>query len=164
MADNDWDTVTRIGSKARGPGSGGADRERVVRGNSALNAAKRSGAVVATEKKYGGANSKSGVEGQHLTKVDRSDDIIKPKLVPMTVARAISNKRAQTLDSKGKAMTQDELASKSGVNKSLLKDIEAGRAVYEVGPLRKLENFLNIQLLGGDIGSPKFGNKKKEQK
>ena len=59
MADNDWDTVTRIGSKARGPGSGGVDRERVVRGSSALNAAKRSGAVVATEKKYGGTNSVS---------------------------------------------------------------------------------------------------------
>lgn len=56
MADQDWDNVTRIGSKVRGPGSGGVDRERVVKGKSAINAAQRSGAIVGTEKKYATAN------------------------------------------------------------------------------------------------------------
>ena len=55
----DWESVTRIGSKARGPGSGGVDRERVVKGKSAINAAQRSGAIIGTEKKYGGANAVS---------------------------------------------------------------------------------------------------------
>jgi putative transcription factor len=58
MADQDWDNVTRIGSKARG-GAGGGDREKVIKGKSAVNAAARSGAILGTEKKYASANAVS---------------------------------------------------------------------------------------------------------
>jgi putative transcription factor len=56
MADQDWNSVTRIGSKARG-GGGAVDRERVVKGKSALNAAQRSGNIIGTEKKFGTSNA-----------------------------------------------------------------------------------------------------------
>jgi putative transcription factor len=54
---SDWDQVTKIGSKARGGAAG--PRETVIKGNSALNAAQRSGGIVATEKKFATANVSS---------------------------------------------------------------------------------------------------------
>jgi putative transcription factor len=54
---DEWDSVTKIGSRARAPGSG--PRETVVKGKSALNAAMRTGGIVATEKKFGTTNAVS---------------------------------------------------------------------------------------------------------
>ena len=50
---SDWETPLKIGSKH----SGTTQRETVVKGKSALNAAKRTGSVVATEKKYAVGNA-----------------------------------------------------------------------------------------------------------
>jgi Multiprotein bridging factor 1 len=63
MADGDWDSVTRIGSKNRG---GPVQRETVVKGRSALNAAQRSGMVIGTEKKYATGNVVSSLSFEDL--------------------------------------------------------------------------------------------------
>ncbi|KAF2093821.1 MBF1-domain-containing protein [Rhizodiscina lignyota] len=157
---DDWDTVTKIGSKVR-TGGGNTSKEKVIRGESALNAARRSGADVATEKKYGGTNSRGGTEGQHLTKVDRSDDIVKPKTIGTAVGDAIKKARADAKNDKGNPMTQKDLATKINQTPTIVADFERGSAPPNEKILIDMEKVLKVHLRGKNIGEPKVFGKKK---
>ncbi|GAB7350041.1 hypothetical protein MBLNU459_g0712t1 [Dothideomycetes sp. NU459] len=158
---SEWDTVTKIGSKARGPGA--TQRETVIKGKSALNAAQRSGAVLATEKKFGGVNAtQKGSEGQHLTKVDRSEDIVATKKVPDDVAKALQQARQQLKNQKGATMTQKDLASKASVDVAYVAALERPGADWpSMDFVNKIQKAANVRLTGSNIGAPMFGPKKK---
>ncbi|KAE9978136.1 multiprotein-bridging factor 1 [Venturia inaequalis] len=157
---DDWESVTKIGSKARGPG-GATAKEKVIRGESALNAARRQGADIATEKKFGGTNSKGPSEGQHLTKVDRSDEIVKPKTVGTKVGDAIKKARGEAKNDKGGPMTQKDLATKINQTPTIVADFERGSAPPNEKILIDMEKVLKVFLRGKNIGEPKtFGKKK----
>lgn len=142
---DDWDTVTKIGSKT---GGGSSQRETVVRGKGAINQAQRSGAIIGTEKKFttGNPANKSGSEGQRLTKVDRADDIIAPNKVPAEIGQNIRNRRSKEGPYK---MTQAQLAQKVNAPAKDIQTLESGDAIKNQALLNKVARVLKI--------SPKTG-------
>ncbi|KAI5367327.1 Putative multiprotein bridging factor 1 [Septoria linicola] len=157
---DDWESTTKIGSKVRGPGT--AQRETTIKGKSALNAAQRSGAVLATEKKFATANASGNPEGQRLTKVDRADGPVATKKVPDEVAKALQQARTQLKNQKGTTMTQKDLSSKANVDVAVVAALEkVGADFPPMDAVLKIQKAANVRLTGANIGQPMLGPKKK---
>ncbi|KAI5805831.1 multi protein bridging factor 1-domain-containing protein [Geopyxis carbonaria] len=137
----DWESVTKIGSKV----SGGGARATVARSQSEINAARRAGAIISTDKKYAaGGNKVQATEGQRLTKVDRENEVAPPPKIDQSVGKAMAKAR----QAKVPPMTQKDLGQKVNEKPSVINDYEGGRAVPNQQLLGKLERALGVKLRG----------------
>jgi len=137
---SDWDTVTVIGSRRNAAGSGSKEAQ--------LNAARRQGAAITTDHKYGaGGNTQKGTS-LNTAKLDAETEELKHKTVDISVGKAIQKGRQQ------KEMTQKDLATKINEKPQVIMEYESGKAIPNNQLLAKMERALGIKLRGKDKGQP----------
>lgn len=124
--------------------------------DSDINAARRSGAVVATDKKVaaGGNKAHQGTDHQRIAKLDRENEVAPPAKILPSVGRAIQTAR---MDLK---LSQKDVAAKINEKPSILQDYESSKAIPNPQILGKLERVLGVKLRGSDIGKKLEGPKK----
>jgi len=147
MSSSDWDNKTVIGFKAKAP--------KVTRNASDLNAARRQGAVVATDKKMTAGVNKAhqGTDHQRIAKLDRENEVAPPQKISLTVGKAMQTARME------KQLSQKDVAQKINEKPSILQDYESGKAIPNPQILGKLERVLGVKLRGSDIGKKLGGPK-----
>ncbi|KAJ7043302.1 multi protein bridging factor 1-domain-containing protein [Mycena alexandri] len=149
MTDVDWDSKTVIGAKR--------SVAKVTRKDSDLNgssllttrpAARRSGAVVGTDKKVtaGGNKAHQGTDHQRIAKLDRENEVAPPAKIAPSVGRAIQDARMEL------KLSQKDVAQKINEKPSVLQDYESSKAIPNAQILGKLERVLGVKLRGADIG------------
>ncbi|KAF8556907.1 ylMBF1 [Imleria badia] len=152
----DWESKTVIGFRAKAPkvARNGAELNGTSPSHSPL--ARRTGAVVATDKKVtaGGNKAHSGPDHQRIAKLDRENEVAPPPKVLPSVGKAIQTARAD------KELTQKDLAQKINEKPSVIQDYEAGKAIPSPQILSKMERALGVKLRGADIGKKLEGPKK----
>jgi len=144
----EWDAKLVIGHKRSTP--------KVAKKDSDLNAARRTGAVVATDKKLTAGSNKAhqGTDHQRIAKLDRENEVAPPPKISSQAGRSIQTAR-QALK-----LSQKELAQKINEKPSVLQDYETGKAIPNPQILGKLERILGVKLRGSDIGKKLEGPKK----
>jgi len=85
-----------------------------------------------------------------MTKVDRSDEIVKPKIV----TREIANHIAAARNSKIPTMSQDDLAKKSLLTPAIIKEHESAKAPYNQAHIDKISKALGVFITGSQAGKP----------
>ncbi|KLO14902.1 MBF1-domain-containing protein [Schizopora paradoxa] len=144
----DWDSKVVIGSRAKAP--------TVARRQTEINEARRTGAVVATDKKVvtGLNKGHNGPDHQKIAKLDRENEVAPPAKVAPSVGKAMQSARQEL------QLTQKDVAQKVNEKPSVIQEYESGRAIPSPQILGKLERVLKVKLRGSDIGKKLEGPKK----
>ncbi|KAM0787258.1 hypothetical protein ACM66B_006493 [Microbotryomycetes sp. NB124-2] len=150
----DWDSKTVIGQKHRGP--------TVAKSESQLNAARRAGAAIETDKKTS-ANKVGGVDHAKIAKLDRENEVAPPPTVSLELGKVIQQARQNFKDAEGKPkpMSQSDLAKAINAKPTIVSEYENMKAKPDPQILGKMERVLKVKLRGSNIGQPlTFGKKK----
>ncbi len=147
MGDSDWDSTVKIGYRAN-------QKAGIARTNAELNAARRSGDLLSTEKKFSaGANTqRTNTEGQKMAKLDRENEIAPPPKLDKEIGKTIAKFRLE------KGMNQKDFAAKINEKANVVNDYEQGRVIPSQQLLAKMERILGVKLRGANAGQP-FGKK-----
>lgn len=86
------------------------------------------------------------MEGQRLTKVDRSDDIVPTKKVDRNIAAEIQKRRSQ----EPYKMTQAQLAQKTNLRVQDIQTLESTSGTLNQQHLSKVERVLNWKMRSGE--------------
>ncbi|KAK6627183.1 Endothelial differentiation- factor 1 [Polyplax serrata] len=135
---SDWETVTILRKKP--------PKASAMRTEQAINAARRQGATIETQQKYGGGQNKQHVVTKNVAKLDRETEELKHEKVPLDTGKLIQQGR------QSKGWSQKELATKINEKPQVINDYEAGRAIPNQAVLGKMERALGIKLRGKDRG------------
>ncbi|KAI7866788.1 multi protein bridging factor 1-domain-containing protein [Mucor mucedo] len=146
---SDWDSVTVL--RKRDPG-----KAKVTRTDAEINAARRAGVAIATDKKSTLTNSShADTDHRRIAKLDRDNDVAPPPRVDVSVGKAIQKGRQD------KKMLQKDLAVAINEKPQVVNEYESGKAIPNQNVLGKMERALGIKLRGKNIGDPlTFGKKK----
>ncbi|KAK2712942.1 endothelial differentiation-related factor 1 homolog [Artemia franciscana] len=137
---SDWDTVTVIHKRL--PKGTTAKSEQVV------NAARRTGAAIDTQVKYGAATNKHPVTTLNTAKLDRETEELKHEKLPQDVGKLIQQGRNKL------GMTQKDLATKICEKPQIVNEYENGKAIPNQQILAKIERAIGMKLRGKDKGQP----------
>lgn len=105
-----------------------------------------------------------------MTKVDRSDDVVKKAQIPKEIKKWLPLIRNQTLDKDGKPMTQEELARQCRTTPTMIAHIEGGKTDIPDGDLETFNKVINAAektlkhtLRGVNAGEPKLNAREKKE-
>ncbi|CAG8569186.1 6838_t:CDS:2 [Diversispora eburnea] len=137
---DDWDNPTILRKRT--------EHAKVTKGDAAINAARRAGAVVGIEHAGGTNKSHSSSDHQRIAKLDRENEVAPPPKLSLTVGKAIQQAR-QT-----KGLNQKDLGQKINEKANVINDYEMSRTIPNQQVLSKLERALGVRLRGKNIGEP----------
>jgi len=114
----------------------------------AVNTARRTGAAIETQQKFGAGSNKQVAATQNSARLDRETEELKHATISLDVGKLIQQGR------QNKGLSQKDLATKICEKPQVIQDYEAGKGIPNQMILGKIEKQIGMKLRGKDRGSP----------